>query len=255
MTTPSSDKRAPGSGSPLLIVGQAKPADLPTVRALDAIWDEVQSRPLWAPPTFWKWLKLNLRMRTRLINEQNVKIIAPRYKVNECASCTDNCCIGPHSTVLLRLRDIATLIDLGRTDLMTHEKPKFSDEVLANRKALQRQTESHDWNHFPVLKQNSFHACAALDVEGQCTLYPYWPETCARFPYSLDIDNLEVSYSRRCDSFWVRPDAKDEVHAMREAAVAAYNSRIKDQLLLAFAENHLRDLGLVRFLRSSGKPC
>lgn len=254
MTSSKSDKRAPQSKSPLLIVGQPKLTDLPTVRALDDIWNEVQSRPLWAPTTFWKWFKLNLRMRTRLIDEKKVDIIAPRYKVNECASCTDNCCIGPHSTVLLRLRDIATLIDLDRTELMTHEKPKFSEDVLASRHALKRQTESRDWNEFPVLKQNSFHACGALDIEGRCTLYPHWPETCARFPYSLDTDNLEVFYSRRCDSFWVRPDAQNEVHAMREAAVAAYNSRIKDQLMLAFAQERLRDLGLVRFLRSSAKP-
>ena len=42
---------------------------------------------------------------------------------------------------------------------------------------------------------------------------------------------------------------------MRKAAVAAYNSRIKDQLILAFAEKELEELGLTRFLQSPGKPC
>ena len=255
MTNCSEDKGSPGSGDPLPILGQQGPVELPTVRALDAIWDEVQARPLWAPPTFWKWLKLNLRMRTRLIDEKKVNIVAPAYKVNECASCTDNCCIGPHSTVLLRLSDIATLIDLDRTDLITHDKPTFTSGDLATRSALRRQTASQEWKHFPVLKQNSFHACSALDIEGKCTLFPHWPGACARFPYALDTENLEVFYSRRCDSFWVRPDAQNQVHAMRKAAVAAYNSRVKDQLMLAFAQNRLNDLGLTRFLHSPAKPC
>ena len=246
-------KRAPDEGGPLPILQQVPVADLPTVKALDAIWQSIEDRPLWAPPTFWKWLKLNLRMRTQLLSEDKIKIIAPQFKVNECASCTDNCCIGPHSTVLLRLRDIATLVDIGRTDLMTHDKPTFQQETLANRQALKLQTSSSDWQTFPVLKQNSFHACAALDTNGRCTLFPYWPSACERFPYALDAENLEVFYSRRCDSFWVRPDAKDEVHAMRKAAVAAYNARIKDQLILAFAEKELEELGLTRFLQSSNK--
>ena len=249
MIKPSPDERAPESQGPLPIFQPTPIQELPTVQALDEIWKQIQDRPLWAPPTFWKWLKLNLRMRTRRLNEEKVNIIAPQYKVNECASCTDNCCIGPHSTVLLRLRDIATLVDIGRTDLMTHQKPKFSQDVLSNRQALKLQTSSSDWKSFPVLKQNSFHACAALDNDGQCTLFPYWPSACARFPYALDADNLEVFYSRRCDSFWVRPDAKDQVHAMRKAAVASYNDRIKDQLILTFAEKELQELGLTRFLQ------
>ena len=249
------DKRAPTLGSPLPIFEPTPIEKLPTVKALDAIWARIQDRPLWAPPTFWKWLKLNLRMRTRLLREEKVQIIAPKFKVNECASCTDNCCVGPHSTVLLRLHDIATLMDIGRTDLMTHQKPTFSQQTLSARQALKLQTSSSDWKSFPVLKQNSFHACAALDTDGKCTLFPYWPSACARFPYALDAENLEVFYSRRCDSFWVRPDAEEEVHAMRKAAVAAYNSRIKDQLILAFAEKELEDLGLTRFLQSPANTC
>ena len=186
------DKRAPTLGSPLPIFEPTPIEKLPTVKALDAIWARIQDRPLWAPPTFWKWLKLNLRMRTRLLREEKVQIIAPKFKVNECASCTDNCCVGPHSTVLLRLHDIATLMDIGRTDLMTHQKPTFSEQTLSARQALKLQTSSSDWKSFPVLKQNSFHACAALDTDGKCTLFPYWPSACARFPYALDAENLEV---------------------------------------------------------------
>ena len=249
------DKRVPDDRGPLPLFKPTPVAELPTVKALDELWKEIQDRPLWAPPTFWKWLKLNLRMRTRHLNAEKVRIIAPQYKVNECASCTDNCCIGPHSTVLLRLRDIATLIDIERTDLMTHQKPKFSEQALSSRHALKLQTASSDWKSFPILKQNSFHACAALDTDGQCTLFPHWPSACARFPYALDAENLEVFYSRRCDSFWVRPDAEEQVHAMRKAAVAAYNERVKDQLILAFAEKELAELGLTRFLQSPSNPC
>lgn len=243
--------RANSKGGPLPILGQASKVALPTVLALESIWDTLKDKPLFAPRTFWKRLKISLKMRTRLISAHEVRVVAPAHKVNECASCLDNCCVGQHSAVLLRLTDIAALIDLNRTELMTHDKPSFRPEILKRRGALQRQLASSDWQRFPVLKQNKFHACEALNTEGKCTLYPHWPAACARFPYALDTENLEIFYSKRCDSFWVRPDAEPAVHAMREAAVAAYNQRIKDQLMLAFAADRLAELGITRFLRSS----
>jgi Fe-S-cluster containining protein len=183
------------------------------------------------------------------LSPARARVLAPVGKLNDCASCTDNCCIGKHSTVQLRLRDIATLIDIGRSDLLTHDKPTFTPEELRKRPALGRQVSSTGWQVFPVLKQNRFHACLALTDLGRCALFPHWPLSCARFPYALHADKVEVFYSRRCESFWVRGDKAALAQAMVVAAVAAYNERIKDFVILAYARERLVDLGLARHLR------
>lgn len=225
--------------------------ELPTVRALDALWAEVTSKPLWSRPNFWRYLRLRRAMRLELLDANRARILAPAGKINDCSSCTDICCIGPSSTVLLRLRDVATLVDLGREDLMTRSKPRFSEEQQAARPALRCHVATDAWRIFPVLEQNRMGACAALTVGGQCSLYPNWPLSCARFPYALHADDHEVFYSPRCESYWVRPDATPRVRAMARAAVDSYNERIKDAVLLEYARPRLESLGLTRFLSPS----
>ena len=222
----------------------------PTVAALAALWQEVSRRPLWAPPRFFAYLRLRWRMRLRLVDPARVRLVAPAGRVNDCSACTDLCCIGAHATVLLRLRDLALLKDLGRTELITHERPDFTEAELTGRPALRRQIESRSWQRFPVLARTTFGACRALSTEGQCTLYPHWPLSCARFPYALHLDAAEVFYSRRCDAFWIRHDGSGDarVQAMRLAAVAGYNERIKDEVLLAYAPERLAELGLLEHL-------
>jgi Fe-S-cluster containining protein len=231
--------------SSLPIAGQ--PA-LPTVDALNALWSEVSSRPLWASPNFFRYLKLRWRMRLAPVRAERLKILAPRGKVNDCASCTDICCIGPRSTVSLRFRDIATLIDIGRTELITHEKPNFATDDRRGHPALERTLHSTNWQRFPVLQKNSFGACAALTDEGKCGIYPHWPLSCERFPYALDVDASLVFYSSRCRSFWIRDGEQGRVEQMKAAAAAGYNERIKDLVLLAYAPERLERLGLTRFL-------
>lgn len=225
------------------------PAQLPTVVALEALWQEVRARPLWAPPHFFRYLALRWRTRLRMLDPTRVKILAPPGKVNDCSGCMDICCIGPRSTVLLRFRDIATLMDIGRTDLMTHDKPHFGPEELAQRPALARQVSSRSWATFPVLRQNRFAACAALTDDGKCSIYPYWPLACARFPYALHADDDTVFYSARCDSFWVRRDGTERVASMAVDAVVSYNERIKDLVLLAYAPERLAELGLLQHIK------
>ncbi len=235
--------------SPLPILSNKNSGNkFPTRDALDAIWKEVAMKPLWAPPNFWRYLKLRWRMKLKLLNPTKLKIHAPGGKVNHCQSCTNNCCIGTESTVLLRLYDIATLIDLEKTDLICQEKPGFNDAMLTQRPALRKHVASKAWEIFPVLEKNSFGACAALTSEGACSLYPEWPLSCSRFPYSLNLDASHIFYSRRCDSFWIRSDVQPQIEAMRVAAVACYNERIKDAILLEYAPKRLAELGLLRYL-------
>lgn len=236
--------------SQLPIVSGPTLAELPTVRALRQLWHQVSARPLWAPPNFWRYLALRRHMRLQLLDARRIPVAAIEGKFNDCSSCTDICCIGPQSTVLLRLQDIATLHDIGRTDLLTLQKPKFTAAALQSRPALRRQVSSVAWRVFPALRQDSMRACAALDRDGKCTLYPHWPLACARFPYALHVDDLDIFYSRRCQSFWIHPSGKERVTAMAAAAVASYNERIKDAVLLAYAREHVAELGLLNYLNT-----
>ena len=226
----------------------AAPRLLPTVLALDALWTEVAAKPLWAPPHFWRYLKLRWRTRLTFLDASRLTRVGQPGKVNDCSTCTDICCIGPRSAVLLRLRDIATLHDIGRSDLISRQKPKFAPHELASRPALRRQVQSRGWDIFPVLAQNSFGACVALNEAGRCGLYPHWPLACARFPYALHLDDGDIFYSQRCQSFWVHPKATERATAMALAAVASYNERIKDLVLLAYAPERLAALGLSNYL-------
>lgn len=236
----------------LPIIGNAPAAPptpyLPTVAALDELWRVVSAKRLYAPPNFVRYLKLRWRMRLKLVDPEQVRVVAPHGKINDCHHCTDICCLGRHSTVLLRLRDIAALIDIGRADLISLEKPQFTNATRAARPALQRQLDSRAWTVFPVLKQNSMAACAALTLDGRCGLYPHWPLSCARFPYALHGNTEEVFYSQRCDSFWIRPDGAPAASDMVRASIAAYNERIKDAILLAYAPTRLHALGVAAFL-------
>jgi Fe-S-cluster containining protein len=217
---------------------------LPTVRALEKLWDEVAERPLWAGGRFFKYLRLRAKVRLKFADPKQFTTIAPEGKVNDCSACYELCCVGKNQTVSLRFRDIATLIDIDRVDLITQTKPKLDDESPARA----RTAASDAWRRFPVLAQNSYGACNALSTAGKCTLYPYWPTSCARFPYTLEIENRVISYSPRCRSFWIRPDVGEKIDAMKVAAVAAYNERIKDLVLLAYAPERLAELGLARFI-------
>jgi len=239
----------------LPIVGGAPAAPprplLPTVDRLEELWEAVTERPLWAPPNLGRYLRLRWHMRLGLLDPGRVRLRGPVGKLNDCDACTDICCVGPRATVQLRLRDIAALIDIGRTDLITHDRPKFSEAQLRERPALRRNVDSQAWSIFPVLRRDSMAACAALSTEGKCGLFPNWPLSCARFPYALHADEEEVFFSARCDSYWIRPDAAEPVGQMVAAAVEAYNQRIKDRVLLEYAADQVEALGLLTFIRES----
>lgn len=224
------------------------PRHLPTVAALDALWAEFSTRRVALPQRLWRRFVLTRTLDIRPLQADKVPVRAPAGKINHCAGCTELCCVGPRNTVLLRLRDLATLIDVGRTELISPTKPSFDAATLRARPALRRHVASSAWRRFPVLRQNAYGACMALNAAGRCTLYPHWPQSCARFPYALDTEPAEVFYSQRCRSFVVHPQHAPEAHSMAAAAVAGYNERIRDALLLRFRAESLAGLGLARYL-------
>ncbi len=217
--------------------------------ALNELWADLSRRPLWRRPYTWLYIKLMTKYRLKLLSPKDVKILVPRGKVNYCHECCDNCCLGKHSAVLLHLQDIAMLLDKGHESYISQEKPTFAKEVLNERPALERNQRSVYWRVFPIIKQNKFHACSALGVDGLCKLYPNWPLSCARFPYSLHADDKRIFFSPRCPSYLLDEVRGARAAVMIKAAVEAYNAQIKDIILLHYVPEKLSELGLMKYLK------
>ena len=90
----------------------------------------------------------------------------------------------------------------------------------------------------------------ALTEDRLCGLWPSWPLSCARYPYALDRKNKVVFYASGCTTTRLAEMAEAPVAVRRlvRATVDAYNERLRDVVLLAFARERLRSLGLLDFI-------
>lgn len=196
-----------------------------------------------------KELTLRASFDLDLLAPSRVTSRVPLGMVPDCPSCQDVCCAGIENVVSLRLVDVAKLIDLGRTELISKKKPRFPGSMLDARPMLRELVVSELWRTLPVMKQvGEDRICSALTPELSCSLYPDWPISCERFPYSLIAARREIVWGSRCE--WKRT-ASEEVprsRQMREAAVDVYNERIKDAVLIAHARPELDRLGIGAFL-------
>ena len=226
------------------------------VDELDALWSQVSARPVLLSRRWLRQIRLSRLVQTQPLGSHAVqRLVSPR-RINECSECLDTCCVGKKSTVLLHLRDIASLLDGQHANLMTQDKPTFTVEERASSPALERHVSSMAWRVFPILKQNSFYACSALNEDGRCTLYPKWPLSCERFPVAFNLDAEELFLSSRCASTRVieTEQESERLQEMESGAVAAYNERIKDFMLLTHAPDTLRNLGITKYLNLSAWP-
>lgn len=218
-----------------------------TEKALEALWRKVTAKPLWLPPHLLRYLRLRQNVNLTPIRPQTVRVTAPPGFGPNCRACTDNCCIGKTNTVSLRLLDVARLVDMGRDDLISTEKPTFAAEELTPARA--QLVGSAAYRALPVLKKDASWRCQALGQGNRCTIYPRWPLSCARFPYSLDQEDNEIFYSQRCPSQRELPrDEQPRLKVMVDAAIASYNERIRDCVLIEYAPQELDRIGVGRFL-------
>ncbi len=226
------------------------------VAELESVWGRVSSRPVLLSRRWVRQARLSRLVNTDVLPQAQMKPLGSPRRINDCAECLDTCCVGKKSTVLLHLRDIACLLEDGRDSLITQEKPTFSQEEKSLSPALERHVSSVAWRVFPILKQNSFYACSALSDEGRCTLYPRWPLSCERFPVALNLDAEAFFLSKRCGSTRViETNEEDErLEEMEAGALAAYNERIKDFMLLTHATDALRNLGITKYLNLDAWP-
>lgn len=219
----------------------------PLSQALDGLWQDYDSswRRLLSRAMV-KELVLRASFDTDLISPWRIANTIPKGTIPDCPACTNICCAGLENVVSLRLRDIAMLIDLGRTDLMSKLKPNFPAWMLEERPLLKELVASELWRALPVMRQvGSLQACAALNLNTlQCSLHPHWPTTCERFPYSLNAMRKQVTWGTRCPSKHQSPMHEARSEAMYRASIEAYNHRVRDAVLLAHARPALAELGL-----------
>lgn len=227
----------------------------PAQGALDRLWTEHRSglgRLL--SPRMWSELMLRSSFDLDLLTPSRIHNRIRPGTIPDCERCDDICCVGLENVVSLRLRDIAVLMDVGRTELIARKKPRFPDSLLAAKPHLAELAESELWRTLPVLRQvGESRICAALSPSLRCSLHPHWPLSCERFPYSLKAARREVVWGLRCPSQRNAPEHAERSEQMFEAAVETYNERVRDAVLLVHARAHLDRLGLGAFLIQPGE--
>ena len=221
-----------------------------TLAELDALWAPLESG----------WQRLFSRIAVKELTLRasfDLDLLAPARIANrvasgmipDCPNCQDVCCAGLENVVSLRLRDIATLIDAGRTEVISRKKPRFPEAMLASRPALRELVASELFRTLPVLKQTGeLHVCSALSDDLRCTLHPHWPLSCERFPYSLNAFRKQVVWGSRCQSMKRAPEHAPRSSAMFGAAVQTFNERVRDAVLLAHARQEHERLGIGKYL-------
>lgn len=222
----------------------------PIEAKLDDLWSHWRSR--WRrllSKNALREISLRASFDTDLLLPADIENQVAAGLVPDCERCTNTCCAGYENVVSLRLRDVALLIDVGRTEVIAKHKPRFPESLLDERPALRDLMSSMLWRTLPVLRQEGpLQRCSALGEDMKCTLHPHWPTSCERFPYTLSVARRAVVWGTRCQSKIMRPEHRPRSGQLFEAALAAYNERVKDAVLLTYARPELDELGVGEFL-------
>ena len=229
-----------------------KPSHGPVRSRLEDLWQRYASptRRLFSRNIF-RELRLRARFDIDPVDLKRITNDVPRGAVPDCPSCPNVCCGGYENVISLRLIDIADLIDLERTDLISTKKPRFPEELLAERPWLQDLSTSFLWRTLPIIRQEGpGRRCAALTKNLRCSLYPNWPTSCERFPYTFHPLTQRVRWGSRCPTRRSGVDLKRS-HALYQAALSTYNERIRDAVLLYHGRQALDELGIGQWLTSA----
>ena len=222
--------------------------------ALEALWQKYRSK--WRrllSKNAVRELQLRASFDVDLLTHWRFSNHVPAGQIPDCPNCTNICCAGLENVVSLRLRDVAQLMDIDRTDLISRKKPNFPSTMLAERPNLRELVASELWRSLPVLRQvGELRVCAALGRNMTCSLHPNWPTSCERFPYTLSVMRRTVSWGSRCPSRKLSPEFEPRRRELFKAALNAYNERVKDAILLAHAREALDEIGIGDWLTRPG---
>lgn len=222
----------------------------PLEKQVRHLWKSYQEQPIRHWRHVWRLWKLKREFSFDHKEPSLWDWRVPADETPDCMHCPENCCKGPHSTVLLRLVDVALFVDRGWTDAMTLQKPVFSSEVLAQRPLLQEMVNSFHWRVFPVLKQREDGCCHWLTPDNLCGIHRDRPWVCRAFPYSLNILDEAVEWSSRCQ--WRRKveDNDDSNATLRHAVFHSfYTEKVCDLVLLKMYREEIDAMGLSHWLR------
>ncbi len=222
----------------------------PLERAVRSLWGEYQTKPIRHVRHLWRLWQLHREFDLTPPSAEEWTWGFQRGRIPDCFACLDNCCRGPHNTVLLRLVDVALFVDRGWTDMLTWEKPHFSEEVLSRRPMLRDMLRSFHWRIFPVLKQDAMGRCVFLSEEQTCTIHPHRPWVCRTFPYTLDIPGRRIGWRDRCE-LPVQAAPQDPTARALEQAILHnfYTEKIRDLVLVKVYKEELHKMGITRWLR------
>ena len=215
--------------------------------ALDDLWPLAQKRL-----THWRnlptWLSLQRKYDLKFLRVGQLTVEVPGQLLPDCDNCVELCCTGNDAEVRLRLRDIATLHDHGLDGAIDSRSLPVVDNVKGTRRQM-KQTFFADV--FPVLKRDATKTCVLLNEDRQCTAWPHWPLSCARYPYAVDATHKVLFLAQGCHSHRTMSadDAPDAIRKLVRAAVDGYNERVKDLIMLHTVLDELHELGLLRHLR------
>ena len=228
----------------------------PVEHALEALWrlKSAQFYTLRNVPTV---LRLRRRFSLRMLTLDKLKVAVPRGQVPDCDNCLDLCCTGPDAVVSLRLRDIAVLMDLNKTQHIAWDRPQpVTATTTKQQKAAvpwaRREADGSVFHQaFPILLRDETGTCSLLTDDRLCGVFPSWPLSCARYPYALDLKNGVIFYARGCRTTRIAEMSEAPLHVRRlvRAVVDAYNARIRDVVLLAMAKDELAALGLLAHVK------
>lgn len=225
-----------------------------------SLWQEVRYR-LYYPKNFRKLIYLKRNFDLNFLYPKDIDIAIPKSLSGlapDCANCLNLCCTGPNAEVSLRLLDIAKLLDLDQNleHFITHERLKKSYFFnLQNKKELsyRRQValESIYAEAFPVLARDKYGTCKLLNDKNNCRVYPSWPLSCARYPYAINAQRRVIFFAKSCQSTQTLPfgQANPNIKKLVNAALESYNERIREIILIYTAQEELKDLGLLKFIK------
>jgi len=215
------------------------------VSRLEALWSAKARYTRFQITDLWRSWRLHRRYDLRMVDPARLVSVIPRYQAPACRFCDEICCIGPRNIVTLRLRDVASLIDMGLEEVIDTRIQRIP---RAGSAAMREFLGTEIWSRFPKLKQTPEGRCVLLTPEGRCRIYGREPLACRRFPFALSSDRRRVFYSPRCRSHTISHANRARYQQHIEAVAANYNEMIKELVLLYHAPRELRILGLDRFL-------